>query len=893
MLAAVADRLRGPGLDDRAREAGRRAQGRACEALRPGAVGRAHNEVVAVDKADDRGVRVQQARRLSRDLLEHDRGIEARPEERPEPREPLRERARAALALEELAPLERALRGVADVPGEKHVLVGERALAVEEDDARVRLLPDPGHRRTDERAVALRSEQLAQLRVEAVVARELGRREDPPLPRLDRERPRRRADAGGETLPDRVRQLVRAREDDRVARSLENHGSGGAERLRGGLRQGVERLGERERRAEDLGDPVEAALHLRLALPLLEALGVVERERREAREGLDDLDVARLETPGLPVANAENAPHLAEPHDRRAHDVLEDGVRRARRRLLRRREVVGEHGAAGLECAPDRPLRWDLPPDIPLRDADHRAASQQLAVGLQDPAVRRIGADERHDLLHQPVDDRLEVQVARQHLGRLDQRLLLPEALLVLAEQPGGMDGEAELAGDGLGERDLACLPGPDLAPVQAEHPDHAVEDEDRRGDGGKRTQGEEGVRASERGILAELAVRLDVRDGHGAAVARGKVHGRQVRSLVAHRLDSRRVPFCEHGHRLPALAEPDEATRDAADRLRGLLDGDLEDGVEVELGADATADLRDQPLALECGLQGFARPCPAEGEGRFAGHAPDGVELGLREAPVGVLGHDDEHAGHLALGDDGNERGALRGHGLGEPPIDVRRRRDVVDRDRLAGASRLDEGTRVLVEVQRDGAPPVGVDAAGGEADRAARVLVDPGEQQGVGFEQGLHLVEERLDRLVRRLRPRERCGEAGDGVGLAAALGGQLLRLAHATAGGEEKAAVVAPEEHDQARDRDGDRAADHEPGRLSLEDVSVGERQAAEQPGECGYEREEQPDSDPEPRRPPLPHQRDAEQDRNEPVQHRKGQERHGVEHRLRFVAHGVWP
>jgi hypothetical protein len=455
------------------------------------------------------------------------------------------------------------------------------------------------------------------------------------------------------------------------------------------------------------------------------------------------------------------------------------------------------------------------------------------------------------------------------------------------------VDGEAELAGDGLGQGDLACLPGPDLAPVQAEHADHAVEDEDRRGDGGERSQGEEGVGAPERGILAELAVRLDICDGHGAAVAGGEVHGRQVRSLVAHRLDPGRVPLCEHGHRLPALAESDEAPRHAADHLGGLLDGDLEDGVEVELGAHAAPDLRDQPLALERGVQGFARPCPAEREGGFAGHALDGVELGGREAPVGVPGRDDEHAGHLAFGDDGDERGAFRGHGLGERPVDVRRRRNVVDRDRLAGAGGLDEGSRVLVEVERDGAPPVGVDAAGGKADRTARVLVDPGEQERVGLEQGLHLVEERLDRLLRRLRPRERRRESGDGVGLAAALGGQLLRLAHPPAGGEEEAAVVAPEEHDQARDRDRDRASDDEPGRLALEDVLVGERQAAEEPGEGGHEREHEPDADPEPRRPSLPHQRDAEQDRNEPVQHRKGQERHGVEHRLRFVAHGVWP
>jgi hypothetical protein len=259
----------------------------------------------------------------------------------------------------------------------------------------------------------------------------------------------------------------------------------------------------------------------------------------------------------------------------------------------------------------------------------------------------------------------------------------------------------------------------------------------------------------------------------------------------------------------------------------------------------------------------------------------------------VGVLAHDDEHAGHLAFGDDGDERGALCGHGIGELSVDVRRRRDVVDRDRLARARCPDESSGVVVEVQGDCAPPVGVDAAGGKADRATGVLVDPGQQERVGVEQRLHLVEERLDRLVRRLCSRERGGEAGDGVGLAAALGGQLLRLAHAPAGGEEEAAVVAAQEHDQTRDRYGDRPAEHEPRRLALESVLIGERQAAEQPGQGGHERKKKPDPDAEPRRPSFPRQRDAEQDRNEPVQYREGQERHGVEHRLRFVAHGVWP
>ena len=212
--------------------------------------------------------------------------------------------------------------------------------------------------------------------------------------------------------------------------------------------------------SQDLGDPVEAALHLCLALTLLEALGVVQSERGEAGERFDHLDVAGLEAAGLAVAHAQDAPHLAEPHDGRAHDVAEDRVRRARRRLLRRAEVVGERGAARPERAPDRPLGRDLPADVPFRDAHDGAAPQELAVRLEDPAVRGVGADEGDDLLDEARDDGLEMEVAREHLGGLDQRLLLAQPLLVLTQEPGRVDGQAQLAGHGLGQGDLACFPG-------------------------------------------------------------------------------------------------------------------------------------------------------------------------------------------------------------------------------------------------------------------------------------------------------------------------------------------------------------------------------------------------------------------------------------------------
>ena len=386
---------------------------------------------------------------------------------------------------------------------------------------------------------------------------------------------------------------------------------------------------------------------------------------------------------------------------------------------------MGEHGAARLERAPDRPLGRDLPPDVPLGDADDCPAPQQLPVGLEDPAIGRIGAGERDDLLDEAADDGLEMQVAGENLRGLDQRLLLAEALLVLAQEPRRVDGEPDLPRHGLRQRDLACLPGHRLGTVEAENPDQAVEEEDRRGQRRPRPEVEQGLRAPERRVAEDLAVGGDVFDRDGAPLARSEVQRREVRRCVADGLDVGRVPFREHGHRLALPAEPDETARHA-DGLGRLLDGDLEHRVEVELRADAQADLRDEPLAVEGRPQRLRRACPAERESRLARETLHDVDLRLGEIAVARRAHDDEHACDLALRDERDERSALRGDRVGEPPVDVRGGRDVVHGQGLARVRDADDGTRVLVEVEHDLGPPVFLEPARGEPERAPRLLVD-----------------------------------------------------------------------------------------------------------------------------------------------------------------------
>ena len=88
--------------------------------------------------------------------------IEARREQSAGPREVLRERARAALGLEQLASLERPARCAAQMLGEADVLVGEGPAAPEEDDDRVGLVVHAGDRGAEERAVSLGDEGLAE-----------------------------------------------------------------------------------------------------------------------------------------------------------------------------------------------------------------------------------------------------------------------------------------------------------------------------------------------------------------------------------------------------------------------------------------------------------------------------------------------------------------------------------------------------------------------------------------------------------------------------------------------------------------------------------------------------------------------------------------------------------
>ena len=178
--------------------------------------------------------------------------------------------------------------------------------------------------------------------------------------------------------------------------------------------------------------------------------------------------------------HAEDPERLAERQDRPGHRLFEDRVVGRRRRLLGRGEVTAEDRPAGGDCLADHAGRRDQAADFRLGQPDDRPADQLAPIRCERPAVGGVAVHERTHLVDEPVDHDVDAKIARQRLARLEERLLLGEPAVALAEQPARIDRDRRLQRDGLGERDLGSCPASRLRPVQAEHSDHPIERDDR-----------------------------------------------------------------------------------------------------------------------------------------------------------------------------------------------------------------------------------------------------------------------------------------------------------------------------------------------------------------------------------------------------------------------------
>src|SRR5207237_1680384 len=123
-------------------------------------------------------------------------GVEFGREQAARARELLRQRAGAALCLEQLASLERPACGAGQVPRQLEIVVGEAALLREEDEHERGLLSARClDRRGEERAVAGLVEDVPPVLAEALVLGQVGGREHTPAASGGAERPGRIAQA--------------------------------------------------------------------------------------------------------------------------------------------------------------------------------------------------------------------------------------------------------------------------------------------------------------------------------------------------------------------------------------------------------------------------------------------------------------------------------------------------------------------------------------------------------------------------------------------------------------------------------------------------------------------------------------------------------------------------
>ena len=439
-------------------------------------------------------------------------------------------------------------------------------------------------------------------------------------------------------------------------------GERGAERLTRRLRDGVKRRGERERLHQHGGDAVEAALDPRLARALLERLGVAQCERGERRERLEQLEPLLVEAPRGPRAHAEHASHLVEDRDRRDHHVFELAIARRRKRLLRPREVALQNRSPRRDRFAERPAGKDLSSRLALGQAVHGPTHERVPTLVEEPAVRGIRAEQLHDLAHEHLEDSLELELAGQRLRRVQESGLPQQATLVIREQPRRVETEPELPRDRLEERNVGGRPGSRHVPVDRQHADQPVEDDDRRREDRPRAELEQALAATMCSVF-ELRRGGDVGERDGRAVPHREVGDCEPREAqVADRLEPVFVPLGLHRHRPVGLAQPDEATF-RTQRFRHDGDPMLEHRVEVGVGPDPGGELRDDRLAVAVRAaqsldhgSAFRRECLKLGQ-NLAGER---ALLGRRR--------DDEHADHALVRNQRDVREAPRSCRLDEP---------------------------------------------------------------------------------------------------------------------------------------------------------------------------------------------------------------------------------
>ena len=197
--------------------------------------------------------------------------------------------------------------------------------------------------------------------------------------------------------------------------------------------------------------------------------------------------------------------------------------------------------------------------------------------------------------LREPLESVRERQRLTEVRGNAKERALLVHPLLVLAEQLRHAHRQSDLTGHGLGQCDLLVAPSSGRVAVEGEHADQLVEDHDRNGENGARAETHQRVASSERGIV-QLRRGLDILDRQGLAALYREIRNRKAPPGID-RFQSTLLPL-----RRGDVAVRAQADQAAVDRKRttGLLHGDPQQLVDVELRANACRDPGDEAFSLE-----------------------------------------------------------------------------------------------------------------------------------------------------------------------------------------------------------------------------------------------------------------------------------------------------
>ena len=165
----------------------------------------------------------------------------------------------------------------------------------------------------------------------------------------------------------------------------------------------------------------------------------------------------------------------------------------------------------------------------------------------------------------------------------------------------------------------------PGVVAVEGEHADQLVEDHDRNGENGARAETHQRVASSKRGIV-QLRRGLDILDRQGLAALYREIRNRKT-PPGSDRFQSTLLPL-----RRGDIAVRAQADQAAVDRQRttGLLHGDPQQLVDVELRTNACRDPGDEAFSLERLRETGCRPeIVALVDGAFM--STRGLERGMR----------------------------------------------------------------------------------------------------------------------------------------------------------------------------------------------------------------------------------------------------------------------